>query len=616
MNPEVLQPEPQPEPTPGHEGADRAKGPDDGLPARLLQLLMREDAAGRRKLRDSHALSIEARVEAGSCLAGLRLIQDDGDAIVLGVAENHSRFRPGDPATLGDGEVPGVGLSVSFVDYDPVRGRLTVTRDIFSRNEPLEISGPLVLDRRDIATVDKLFRAMKRVLDGQAPSGDIPARLLSGEALPPARSFVPAVESEALLSEARGEAAALGLDPSQQAAFAEALTAGPLYLIQGPPGSGKTKLLAALLHAFAARGERVLVTAFTHLAINNVLRAFIERCGKQPPCKVYKIGRAPQNPDLAGLPVTLRARLRRNAVEDGPCIIGATVFGAIGLWDAIPFDRVVIDEAAQVPLSHGVIALGSAPRATLVGDHQQMGPIVRTDPPDDLAAVSLFAHLHRHYGSTLLTRTYRMNREINDFVSRHFYAGRLVSDGSCASARLSLRPGGRLRSILDPERPAVLVLLDHEACRQRAPVEAELAADLVIELITHHGVAADEIAVIAPYRAQVNAIRQALRTRASKNPAALRHEPVIDTVERIQGQERDVIIASFTNSDPEELLKDASFFYSPNRLNVLLSRARVKRILLASPHAFRAIPRDLETLRNANLFRRLYDESDRIHWPA
>ena len=133
----------------------------------------------------------EARVEAGGCLAGLTLIQDDGDAIVLGVAENHSRFRAGDPATLGDGEVPGIGLSVSFVDYDPVRGRLTVARDIFSRNEPLEISGPLVLDRRDIATIDKLFRAMKRVLDGQAPSEDIPARLLSGEALTPAHPFMP-----------------------------------------------------------------------------------------------------------------------------------------------------------------------------------------------------------------------------------------------------------------------------------------------------------------------------------------------------------------------------------------------------------------------------------------
>ena len=91
--------------------------------------------------------------------------------------------------------------------------------------------------------------------------------------------------------------------------------------------------------------------------------------------------------------------------------------------------------------------------------------------------------------------------------------------------------------------------------------------------------------MIAPYRAQVNAIKQALRVRAAERNHPLTREPVIDTVERIQGQERDVVIASFTNSDPEYLLKDASFFYSPNRLNVLLSRARMIRIIVASPLA-------------------------------
>ncbi|MDP3939982.1 MAG: ATP-binding protein [Deltaproteobacteria bacterium] len=575
-----------------------------------MQLLLREDAAGRRKFRDGHALDVEARVEAGDCVTDLTLLEDDGTALVLGAGENHSRFREGDPAWLGDGARPGAGLPVNVIDYDPVAGLLRVERDVFARNEPFDLEGPCVLDRREISTIDKLARALQRSLSGRAPAGDLPTRLLAGDSLPPI--------APGGLAGSRAEARADGLDPSQEIAYAEALAAGPLYLVQGPPGSGKTRLLGSLLRAFAARGERVLVTAFTHLAINNVLRACL--AGGDAPCPVFKIGRPAQNPDLQALPITIRPRLRRDAAAEGPLIVGATVYGAIGLWDALPFDRVVIDEAAQVPLPMGMAALGSAPRTTLVGDHQQMGPIVRTDPPDALAGVSIFAHLHAIYGSTLLTRTYRMNAEINDFVSRHFYAGRLASDPSCAGRRLALRPGGRFRDLLDPERPAVVALVDHEGCRQRAPAEAALAAELVIELMAHHRVPAREIAVIAPYRAQVNAIRQALRARVTKRPVKsggnLEAEPVIDTVERIQGQERDVVIASFTNSDPDYLIRDASFFYSPNRLNVLLSRARVKRIVIASPLAFRAIPRDLETLRHASLFRRLHDESDRMVVPG
>jgi len=576
----------------------------EGLRARILRLIAREEAAGRRRLRDAHAQSVEERAEAGDCLADLFLVRDDGNRLVLRTRENLSRFREGDPARLGDGRDPACGLAASVVEYDPVEGLITIERDWAARGEPLEGTGPFVLDKRDLSGAHRLARAVARALDGRAPAGNVPFRIVSNDA--------PRAPGDAALRAARKLAAETDLDPSQREAFAAALAADPVHLVQGPPGSGKTWLLAALLRAFTSRGERVLVTAFTHRAINNVLRAFAP-ADSNPPCPVVKIGRGP-NGDLAGLPVSMRDRVRADAFPQGPLVVGATAFGAARLWDALSFDHVVIDEAAQVPLPHGVIALGSAQRATLVGDHRQMGPIVQADPPDPLASVSIFEHLHASYGATRLTTTYRMNAEINAFSSRHFYEGALRPHPSCAARRLPIRPAGRFREILDPDRPAVLVTLDHVACRQRSRAEALLAADLAIALMAHHGIPAAEIAVIAPYRAQVNAIKQALRARAAKAGMALAEEPVIDTVERIQGQERDVIIASFTASDPEFLARDASFYFSPNRLNVLLTRPRLKRILLASPLAFRAIPRHLDDLLSASLFRRLYDESDRIAW--
>jgi DNA replication ATP-dependent helicase Dna2 len=564
-----------------------------------------EDAASRRRRRDAHALGVEDRVEAGDCLAGLALLRDDGERIVLRARENISRFREGDPAMLGEGMNPLRGLAVSVVDEDPVAGILTLERDAFSRDEPLPGNGPFVLDRRDLSTGDRLARGVAQALDGRAPAGAVPARLLAGE---PLRE--PGREEQ---SAARALAASADLDPSQREAFARALAADPVHLVQGPPGSGKTRLLAALIRAFVARGERILVTAFTHQAINNVLRA-LGGDASGLPCRTIKMGSDAPGGELARLGVEVRRQGRAIPNPRGPLVAGATVYGAHRLWGAVPFDRVVIDEAAQVPLAHGVLALGSAPRATLVGDHRQMGPIVLADPPHPLAPVSIFEHLQARYGATMLETTYRMNAAINGFVSRHFYGGRLRPDASCASRRLRLGPGGALHEILDPDRPAVLVTIDHEGCRTRSRPEADLAACLALELMAHHGVSWEEIAVIAPYRAQVNAIRRAFRTRAAGAAMAPDREPLIDTVERIQGQERDVIIASFTASDPDLLARDASFFFSPNRLNVLLSRARVKRILIASPRAFRAIPRALDDLRNASLFRRLYDESDRIEW--
>ena len=571
----------------------------------LLRLLRMEDAAARRRLRDAHALGVEERVEAGGCLAGLVLLHDDGQRIVLRARENISRFREGDPAMLGEGANPARGLAVSVVDEDPVAGMLTLERDAFSRDEPLPGKGPFVLDRRDLSTGDRLARGVAQALDGRAPAGSVPARMLAGE---PRREPAPEVEAAA-----RRMARESDLDPSQREAFALALGADPVHLVQGPPGSGKTRLLVALLRAFVARGERILVTAFTHQAINNVLRAL--GTGESGlPCRTVKLGSDAPGGELARLGVEVRRQGRAIPNPAAPLVIGATVYGAHRLWGAVPFDRVMIDEAAQVPLPHGVIALGSAPRATLVGDHRQMGPIVQADPPHPLAAISLFEHLQARYGATMLETTYRMNEAINAFVSRRFYGGRLRPDVGCASRALRLRPGGPLREILDPGRPAVLVTLDHEGCRSRCLPEADLAARLALTLVEHHGLSPSDIAVIAPYRAQVNAIRRAFRALAAESGLAPDREPVIDTIERIQGQEREVIIASFTASDPDLLARDASFFFSPNRLNVLLSRARTKRILLASPLAFRAIPRALEDLRNASLFRRLYDESDRIAW--
>jgi DNA replication ATP-dependent helicase Dna2 len=112
-----------------------------------------------------------------------------------------------------------------------------------------------------------------------------------------------------------------------------------------------------------------------------------------------------------------------------------------------------------------------------------------------------------------------------------------------------------------------------------------------------------EIAVIAPFRAQVRLLRSAIDGKALPDCDAL----VVDTVERIQGQEREVVVVSLTAGDPAESKGRGAFHLSLPRLNVALSRARTKAILVASAHAFAALPHDADGLRMASRCKELRD---------
>ena len=92
--------------------------------------------------------------------------------------------------------------------------------------------------------------------------------------------------------------------------------------------------------------------------------------------------------------------------------------------------------------------------------------------------------------------------------------------------------------------------------------------------------------------------------------------PVVDTVERIQGQERDLVIVSLVCSEPEYAAREAAFYFSPNRLNVTLTRARTKLVIVASPLLFEALPFDLERLKHASLFVRMFRELPRVDCTA
>jgi DNA replication ATP-dependent helicase Dna2 len=602
----------------GHAGP--ASPLDGAWRDRLLRAVLRERAASRRNLDELYSLPVAARVEAGHAVDGLAFAGwDPGSGrLALHASGDSSGFRPTDRLRLGRGDDPWNALPVELVDHDPSAGVLTLTvpwgGDREALDELVRREPALVLDRGDADLTDALLSAIQRVYAAPTPHERALRELLALRARP-----IPDLAGEAAARDslARLGARGLALRPAQAEAYLAAWSTQPYQLVQGPPGTGKTWLLALLLAAWAFRGERVLVTAFTHRAVDNVLQqaaALVRGAGGGVP--VVRVGaRADQREELARLGIGL-ARGPAQLTWPAPgarrgLVAGATLFGA-ARFEGAPFDRVAFDEAAQVAVPHALLGLSAGRRFVFFGDDRQLGPVVVGDP-DPVLPPSIFEHLRASAPPVLLDETFRMNDALALFPSTQFYDGRLRPAESARDRRLTLPPGGdpALDAVLGPEPPAILVTLEHEGYQRHCPFEVRAAADLA-EALLARGLPAHELALVSPFRVQNREIERELRRRLAPGAAL----PVVDTVERIQGQEREAVIVSLACSDPDALRRDASFFFSANRLNVTLTRARTKLVVIGSPRVLATYPRSHAGLVQVDLFHRLFQELPRVDWTA
>lgn len=558
------------------------------LRMRLRASVLHGAESERKDLEELFALSVSDRVEGGDCEQGLLLLgpPDQEGRIRLKAEGFRAKFREGDPLYLGNSDVVEAGMPVQFGSWDADRREISVVRDRFERAPSAELysGSEYRLDRRGLGLERLLLEGLDSVFH---PENRHVLDLLQGQAA--------GDHDEARRQAGRERGREVGFTEAQCEALAAAVSTEDVCLIQGPPGTGKTRVLAEIALFLAERRCRLFVSAFTHRAVDNVLLALRKISPELP---LIKLGK--QSAELRQAGVRSASKLDRLSMPEGAVVVGGTSFAARKFSRDRRFHFVLIDEAGQVPVVHGAIAMTQARRVILVGDPAQLPPVHKNRHGDQEYETSIHAFLETHYESVLLDRSFRMNRELCDVISDCFYEGRLLPSESSSDRRLTLREGGPLRELLDPEIPLLWARVDHLGRRRRSPEESGLIAEIVAALRLHHDLPGKEIAILTPYRAQIREIRSVLETRG-----LLDEDLVVDTVERMQGQEREVVVLSLVSSDRDDLERQASFFYQPGRLNVCLSRARSKCILVASKHAFRARLKVLQDFQAVSRFKAL-----------
>jgi len=320
------------------------------------------------------------------------------------------------------------------------------------------------------------------------------------------------------------------------------------------------------------------VTALTHRAIHNALNKIPKVDDSLPVCKIG------EDRHINDLDVPNFVNFDQSHFGDlsSGYIVGATPFSLqTQRLSNVEFDVVLFDEASQVTLPLAIMGMLAANKYIFIGDEYQLPPI-SIFSEKQAKQTSIFAYLAGRGNETMLNITYRLNEGLVDWPNRTFYNNLLKSSEDAGKRYLHLsKQPTRWDFVLDPTSPSVFLDLCHRNTTVRSRREAEIVIELIGALL-EHDVPPEEIGVVVPYRAQSRLIRSLLRRTIGEEK--IWSKIVVDTVERMQGQEREVVLVSFATASPAFASQMADFLFQPQRLNVAVTRPRTKLILIGSHH--------------------------------
>lgn len=524
---------------------------------RFTHLVEQERWAADRELAELLDDSrIDSRRKNFRCLVNVRAVADSAP-FTFEFDENTSDLQPGDAVLIHSGSISSTPIFHGYVrEMETQRIRVSI---------PLKNLSPAVFDNQqwiiDRFPSDVTSEASHTALYDYLVSGK------RGPDLPPAPGRQPSTWRDGVNDNVPKIPSSF--NASQIRAIQRAVTCSSFHLIWGPPGTGKTKVIPEIVRRSFGR---VLLGAFTNTAVDKMLMAIL---ADDPSARFLRMGRASDSPELAALlkdpsdyfSEDLAQKHRgihaiRHAMDASP-IVAATAHKACTMpyLRRRAFEMSIVDEAGQLtePLTLG-LTLRSR-RFVLIGDDRQLPPVVRTRE----LAHSMFERLKREAereltdNLTLLDTQYRMHPQIMAVSNKLFYDGRLRS-GVSQDDRLP--PDGA---------PVMMVPVDTVSDGRVNQGEAEAIVELVRYYRIELGLPAEAIGVVSPFRAQVVLLRKLLQQTGV----------TVDTVERFQGGERDIMILSLVRS------QGGGFVFDERRLNVAITRARRKLVFVAHPDLFR-----------------------------
>ncbi|XP_068218032.1 DNA replication ATP-dependent helicase/nuclease DNA2-like [Palaemon carinicauda] len=422
------------------------------------------------------------------------------------------------------------------------------------------------------------------------------------------------------------------LNKIQQRSVLKTLMAEDYSLLMGFPGTGKTSTIVALVDLMVALGHSVLLTSYTHSAVDNILLKLkalnvdFLRLGKLARIHPDLISYADEKiikdfKDVASLSEFYANKL----------VVASTCLGANHvIFTKRTFDFCIVDEASQVLQTAALGPLFHASRFVLVGDPKQLPPVIQSSQARDLGmGESLFMRLDSMGATFCLTDQYRMNGQIMKLANFLMYEGQL----RCANTELEEKTVDLpqfqeliatsdvvdwVRIVLDPSIEHSVVFMDtcggapeERSCAKMVINSRETSCVLIlIKTLLKAGLSADDIGVITPYRAQVKNISTHV-----KKEVELGHRVEVNTVDQYQGRDKSVIIYSCVRSgilqaEAGEILQDE------RRLNVAITRAKYKLIMIgdmATLQLFKPFKKLTSILESSQIYK-MKEGSDGFSW--
>lgn len=278
-------------------------------------------------------------------------------------------------------------------------------------------------------------------------------------------------------------------------------------------------------------------------------------------------------------------------VLDSVDLVGATCIGVSSQkrFQDLNFDVTIIDEAGQIQLHNAFVPMSVSNKVIMLGDHMQIPPNADqdlvalcedNDVDPELLGKSLFEKMYYELpetNKTLLDTQYRMPAEIADIISGWFYDGEYMSPDFLKATKPALPSISEKNFVLvdaPPVKKGENELKDPEGGYNN-PVEADAIRKIVTHILKTTDINEKQIGIISAYKSQVKLIKRKLK----EDVASASLDEMVASLDSFQGQEREIIIYSFTRSSKRKASQSRiGFLNELRRLNVAMSRC--KKILI------------------------------------